>query len=310
MANKIDFDNIKVNNPRVQDYCIAGFTVRLAMNAEQPLWNQLGQYQPFAMEPDGGRQPLFTMSVIESENWCRGEHYEEEYRQDEEEMEIIAAHVDGYRCYMFLLFGKVACRVVTNADYSHAMVLLSNNELYGLNNAMMLTYAFATATKQTALFHSSVTAYQGHAYMFLGTSGTGKSTHSSLWLKNFSDAYLLNDDNPVFRVEDGVGYVYGTPWSGKTPCYRNERYPVGAIVQLCQAPYNKITRLSPIKAYSHLLPSISGMRWDRSLAEGLHDVENWIVSNLPVYYLECLPDDAAAQLSNSTIVVKDNASSL
>ena len=168
----------------------------------------------------------------------------------------------------------------------------------------MLTYAFATANRQTVLFHSSVTVLDDYAYMFLGKSGTGKSTHSSLWLKNFPEAHLLNDDNPVMRVEDGKGYIYGTPWSGKTPCYRNLRYPIGALVQLKQAPYNKITRLAPIKAYSYMLPSISGMRWEKKLSEGIHFTENWIVSNLPVYFLECLPDDDAALLSKSVITVK------
>lgn len=304
MANKIDFNHIKVNNPRTEDFCIAGFVVRLVMNSESTLWNQLDQYQPFVMTPDPERENLFTMSVVEKENWYRGDVYEEEYRQEEEGMEIAAAHIDGYRCYMFVLYGKVACRVISDDDFKHVMVLLSNNELYGLNNSMMLTYAFATANRQTVLFHSSVTVLDDYAYMFLGKSGTGKSTHSSLWLKNFPQAHLLNDDNPVMRVEDGKGYIYGTPWSGKTPCYRNLRYPIGALVQLKQAPYNKITRLAPIKAYSYMLPSISGMRWEKKLSEGIHFTENWIVSNLPVYFLECLPDDDAALLSHSVISVK------
>jgi hypothetical protein len=305
MVNKIDFNQIKVNNPHVEDYCIAGFVVRLVMNSEARLWEMMDQYKPFVMEPSPDRKPLFTMSVVEKENWCKGNNYEEEYRQEEESMEIAAGHVDGYRCYMFILYGFVTCRVIANDDFSKAMVLLTNNELYGLNNALMLTYAFATASRQTVLFHSSVTVLDDYAYMFLGKSGTGKSTHSQLWLKNFPEAHLLNDDNPVMRVEDGRGYIYGTPWSGKTPCYRNLRYPIGALVQLKQAPYNKITRLSPIKAYSYLLPSISGMRWDKTLSEGIHFTENWIASNLPVYFLECLPDDAAAQLSHSEIAVKD-----
>ena len=304
MANTIDFNQITVVNPRIEDYCIAGFVVRLVMNRDSHLWEELNQYAPFAMSPDPDRKTLITMSVVDKDNWYKGGVYEEEYRQDEDFLEIGAGHIDGYRCYMFASYGRVACRTIVNSDYSHAMVLLTNNELYGLNNAMMLTYAFATARKQTVLFHSSVTVLDDYAYMFLGKSGTGKSTHSSLWLKNFPEAHLLNDDNPVMRVEDGVGYIYGSPWSGKTPCYRNLRYPIGALVQLKQAPYNHIQRLAPIKAYSYLLPSVSGMRWEKSLSDGIHETENWIVSNLPFYLLECLPDDAAAHLSHNEISVK------
>lgn len=59
-------------------------------------------------------------------------------------------------------------------------------------------------------------------------------------------AFLLNDDSPVLRVEDDVVRVYGSPWSGKTPCYRQECYKLEACVRLSQAPYNRITRLSRI----------------------------------------------------------------
>lgn len=304
MANNIDFDDIRVNNPREVDYCVAGFVFRIRMDGDNPVWNQMEQYSPFELPSDPRRQPLFTMSVVEKDDWRRGDHYEEEYRQEDEGMEIAAARVDGFRCFMFVLYGHVACRVVLNDDKSQAIALLTNDLLYGLNNALMLTYALVTANLQTVLFHASVTVLDDYAYMFLGKSGTGKSTHSSLWLKNFPDAHLLNDDNPVMRVENGRGYIYGSPWSGKTPCYRNLRYPIGALVQLEQAPYNRITRLAPLKAYSYLLSSISGIRWDKSFSEGLHKTEDWISSNLPVYYLECLPDDAAAVLSHSTISVK------
>ena len=103
--------------------------------------------------------------------------------------------------------------------------------------------------------------------MFLGHSGTGKSTHSSLWLKYIQGTALVNDDNPVVRVlEDGEVRVYGSPWSGKTPCYRNVSYPVGAIVKLDQAPYNEIQPLKGIRAYAAVVPSISGTHWNPGAA--------------------------------------------
>ena len=158
-------------------------------------------------------------------------------------------------------------------------------------------YALATSNLQTALFHSSVVSCDGYAYMFLGKSGTGKSTHSGLWLKHISGTELVNDDNPVVR--DGV--VYGSPWSGKTPCYRNVSYPIGGIVMLSQAPYNKIRRLSGIEAYVDLAESVGGKIWDSRIAEGLHQAENKLASTVPMWHLECLPDEAAARLCYDTI---------
>ena len=161
----------------------------------------------------------------------------------------------------------------------------------------MVMYAMATSNSRTALFHSSVVSYQGRAYMFLGHSGTGKSTHSQLWLKHIEGTELVNDDNPVVRILDNNEVrVYGSPWSGKTPCYRKVSYPIGAIVKLSQAPHNQIERLKGIKAYAAVMPSISGKRWDKKLAEGLHETENLLAQLVAIWHLDCLPDEGAAQL--------------
>jgi hypothetical protein len=49
------------------------------------------------------------------------------------------------------------------------------------------------------------------------------------------------------------------------------------------------------------VPSISGKRWDKLIADGLHQTENALAMHVPVWHLECLPDEAAAQLCCGTI---------
>ena len=143
--------------------------------------------------------------------------------------------------------------------------------------------------------------------MFLGESGTGKSTHSSLWLKYIKGTELVNDDNPVVRILDHQEVrVYGSPWSGKTPCYRNVDYPLGGLVDLAQAPYNNIRRLRGIEAYVALVPSISGMRWNEQMAQGLHDTEDLLAQLVPVWHLDCLPDEGAALLSHQSCTNGNN----
>jgi hypothetical protein len=106
----------------------------------------------------------------------------------------------------------------------------------------------------------------------------------------------VNDDNPVVTVVDGKPFVHGSPWSGKTPCYRNVTLPLGAIVVLSQAPYNRMEQIQGIQAYTELVPNISGKRWDSRIADGLHHTENVLVSMVPMFHLECLPDEAAVHL--------------
>ena len=260
------------------------------------LLGELRQYEPFLTDPT--EEQTFSVEVVDELPMTI---FHEELRQDDEGQVIVAGNLDGGEaCFEFWLGKKLCSTMLTDKDYRVAKVCVKQDWSFGVNNAMMVMYALATANSQTALFHSSVVSYQGKAYMFLGHSGTGKSTHSSLWLKHIEGTELVNDDNPVVRIIDGVARVYGSPWSGKTPCYRNVVYPVGAIVKLDQAPYNEIKRLKGVRAYAAVVPSISGKRWDKLLAEGLHETENLLAQIVPVWHLDCLPDEAAARLCCNT----------
>ena len=143
--------------------------------------------------------------------------------------------------------------------------------------------------------------YRGNGFVFLGKSGTGKSTHARLWLENVEDTSLLNDDNPVIRLEDDNVFVYGSPWSGKTPCYKNERIKLKAIVRLSQAPMNRIVKLNRLEAYASLISSCSCMKWVRSMSDGVCDTVEKVIGQCGCYFLECLPDKQAALLALHTV---------
>ena len=209
---------------------------------------------------------------------------------------------DGsYHIAMNELMGQARCVLKAQADFSRAHVHLTG-DMQGrstmLNCALMMVYAFAGAGQMTLLMHASVVRKSGQGYLCLGVSGTGKSTHTRNWLKYVEGTDLMNDDNPVVRVgEDGVVRVYGSPWSGKTPCYRRVEAPVGAFLQLKQAPYNKICRLGVVDAYASLMPSCSVMKWDRRDYMGTSDTVAKILASVPVFFLENLPDEAAVRMS-------------
>ena len=220
------------------------------------------------------------------------------------EIAIDALEEGGYRFRMRPLPGKpLAAELRTSPDFTRAQLLfLGEDHSFALNNSLMLLFAFASACHGALEMHSSVVMNEGKGYLFLGKSGTGKSTHSSLWLKHIPGTELLNDDNPILRLmPDGTARVYGSPWSGKTPCYKNMEVPAGAVVRIRQAPYNKIERLSGIQAYASLMASASSFRPFRELAEGWHRTLEGLVAVLPCYVLDCLPDQAAAELCYKTV---------
>ena len=249
-------------------------------------------YAPFAAD---GQPSVFSLSIERG----AAPSFTEELRQEDEGQVIVCGRTaDGQPVFEFVWAGATAGLLVCSADYREGRLATTGSHTkLAIDNALMVLYALATAGSGTVLFHAAVVSHGDRAYMFLGPSGTGKSTHARLWLKHIDGTELMNDDNPVVRIgADGRATVYGSPWSGKTPCYRNVSRELGAIVLLSQAPFNKIRRLGGLEAYAALVPSISGKRWDERIADGLHQTENALASTVPTWHLQCLPDEEAARL--------------
>ena len=142
----------------------------------------------------------------------------------------------------------------------------------------------------------------GKAYAFTAKSGVGKSTHTRLWREHIDGAVLLNDDSPMLRVEDGKVWAYGSAWSGKTPCYKQEKYPLAACVRLSQAPYNKMHKLHLLKGYAALHPSCPPeFAYDERIYSHISTTLGALLKIVPCWHLECLPDADAALMSYNTI---------
>ena len=177
-----------------------------------------------------------------------------------------------------------------------------NLSLRLLRFAIWVGFGLMTAAKGTIAIHSSCIVADGKAVIFLGESGTGKSTHTRLWRENIPGAVLLNDDSPIIRVIDGTAWVYGSPWSGKTPCYKAECYPLAACVRLSQAPYNKIHKLHVLKGYAALHPSCPPeFAYDERIYSHISTTLGEMLKSVPTYWLECLPNAVAAELSHKTV---------
>lgn len=298
----------------IRTFRVAGHLFSLSLPDKEGLWDALKQqYGPFETDGNASHQEelLFSIEVGEvadtEQKTCL-------YDSPTEDGETV---VKLYSCGDSYLFETspdhrlpTTARILSSADFRHAVLQLESMKksdvIFSINNAAMLMFAFSSATESTIEMHASVTLNSGRAYLFLGVSGTGKSTHSSLWLKHIEGSELMNDDNPVVRVmADGSVIAYGTPWSGKTPCYKNVSAPVGAFVQLRQDPENKIRRMSILESYASLYGSISGIKNDSSaMADGLNKTISRILGAIPCYHLDCRADREAALLCHETIAVK------
>lgn len=214
----------------------------------------------------------------------------------------------GYQFIIKDIAGHSCCMLQTNNNFTEALCALNGSQemrRFGLNNALMMMYAFRGSFFNTLLIHASLVRNNGYGYAFIAQSGTGKSTHTSLWLKHIEGSDLMNDDNPIVRIIDNKPMIYGSPWSGKTPCYRNIKAPLGAITKIDRAKQNSVERLSPTIAFSQILPSCSSMKWDKVVFRNTYDTVIKLIEAIPsVNVLHCLPDEDAARTCYNAIAIK------
>ncbi|MCR5520078.1 MAG: hypothetical protein K6F21_07070 [Bacteroidales bacterium] len=285
-------------------YKVAGHVFGVEIPDANPLCSQISQYEPFTCPAVDS--PVFSLVLADSVN---DEGKSLVYSGSEESGEPVIrlySLPDGWISEVAICPGRpISSRLYMSKDFSagRLQILRPSESLFALNNALMLMFAFRTAGMSTLEMHASVIVNGGRAYLWLATSGTGKSTHSSLWLKHVPGSHLLNDDNPIVRVmEDGHVEVFGSPWSGKTPCYRNEHYPAGAFTRIRRADHNAISRLNNFEAYALIYSSSSGFKFDPHMGDDLHATFEKVVGASPCFVLDCLPDADAARVSSGTLL--------
>ena len=151
------------------------------------------------------------------------------------------------------------------------------------------------------LMHASVIEVDGFAYAFSAPSGTGKSTHTSLWLKNIPNARVINGDKPLMRVEDdGTVTAFGTPWNGKENWGDNIKATMKAVCFLDRGEQNEIRRCGEEESIMRLAQQLylRGGRTSVNLQLLMMDA---LVRAVPFFVLKCNISDEAAWLSYRTL---------
>lgn len=288
------------------EYIVAQYRIRTTGNFSDLVACGVRGFAPFAVEADATQSAaleLYTESNIDKSSYSAlTELSRFGFEEDLAEC-ILYRHSSGYLFEMVKgnevhLFAKEDNSPRVESNYG----LLPKVDVSLLRFGMWMMFGLCTVPLGAIAIHSSVLVKDDLAVLCLGESGTGKSTHTRLWRENIEGTTLLNDDSPIIRMVDGVPTAFGSPWSGKTPCYRNLSYPIRGFMRLSQAPHNKIRRLSVLEAIGALLPSCPpAFAFDDALQDALCNTLSDMIATAPVFHLECLPNREAAELSYNTI---------
>jgi hypothetical protein len=129
----------------------------------------------------------------------------------------------------------------------------------------------------------------GRGYLFTGHSGAGKSTTAGLWEKE--DVLVLSDDRIILRCQDGVFWMYGTPWHGESQLAAAERTELSRIFVLGRGKQNELVPLSPAEAVSQLFARSFVPFYEPAALGYTLELLQRIAEAVPCAELRFVPDD-------------------
>lgn len=281
-------------------YCIGGHRISISYDGdEKALDILLHSFIPFKRLEDEGKDVLMHLEVVR-----RLKEVPESDRRLIRDVDtgngmtrVDKLNDGGYQFLVRDIHGTPCALLITTAKFDNCQCALRGGlatKRFALNNALMLAYAFSATYYDTLLIHASVIRHENRAYAFTAKSGTGKSTQVANWMRNIEGCDIVNDDNPIIRIIDGKPVLFGSPWSGKTPCYRDIQVELGGIVLIERDKRNHVTPLMPLNAFTTLLAACSAMKWDEDLYQRVCGTVSKFVESTKVVTLHCLPDADSA----------------
>ena len=286
-----------MRNTLLYIYKVAGFRFSVRVPADVDMESLLPSFVPFRCEEEG--EELFHLDACHASLPNDGTALLLEESVNDMGYSRLMKTDAGYQVMLRYTEQGSEHQMHTDRRFTQAQATINWSDPYAgavLCSLLRIAFAQAVVYRRAVSIHASVVHLDGKAYLFMGKSGTGKSTHSALWQETFEGCELLNDDNPTLRLTDKGVMAYGTPWSGKTPCYKNSCFPLAGMVRLRQAQQNRYTAQKDITAFITVLPGCSVIRKDTQQYDTLCATLLEITEKVKVGTLECLPNKEAAMV--------------
>lgn len=285
----------------MEDYYfkVAGFVFGITVPEGTDIEKLLPSFKPFRYSDTLKNEPLFMFHV----------HYEGFSEKSDTEYVFIDESLndmgrvrlysfsDGYYIRISFRNDEMEHCAVSDRSFKRTDAYINKDDRYAgdvVSSLLRMVYSQAIIPHGGISVHASSVILDGKAYLFMGKSGTGKSTHSALWIKSFQGCELMNDDNPTILINNDIVMASGTPWSGKTPCYKDVMLPVGGVVRLKQAGFNIFSTCDGFQAFINMLSGCSVIRKDVTLQNEMHRTLALVAELVTVGVMECLPDMDAA----------------
>ena len=278
----------------IRKYFIAGYNICIDYDNDAELEERLSEYvSSFSKEAD------ITINISKTNG-------EIEIRQDNliklsDIAYFYSTPKNDIVFYYDPAISKTVAKIVFEKDYKMADVYVYElKACHGVEDKMLIfnlvntIINYAVQMNNGFVFHSSSVCVDGMGVAFSAKSGTGKSTHTNLWLENFKGSFILNDDTPIISLaKGGVFTISGTPWAGTTGINKNITVPLKAVVFLERDSKNSIAQLPVQEAIKRFFEGIKTPLTDAMFSSALGTL-NKLLTSVPVYLLKCNMDTEAA----------------
>lgn len=159
---------------------------------------------------------------------------------------------------------------------------------YSLDSVLRILHSLILAERGGFLLHSASAICDGHAFLFSGVSGAGKTTITRLAPPEVT---LLTDEISYLRPSGGSYAAFGTPFAGELArSGENCSAPVSALFFLAQGPENRIDEMPSAEAVRRLMRNILFFAEDHVLVEKLFATACDFVTKIPIRRLTFYPD--------------------
>ena len=183
-------------------------------------------------------------------------------------------------------------------------------------------FAEALPLHNAILLHSACFDVEGVGVAFAAHSGTGKTTHMTLWQQLLGDRMtVVNGDKPIVRFFDepdgsSVGddahivpqdpsvFAYGTPWNGKEQLGCNMRTPLRHICFIERAEQNSCEPMTDTsEAINRIFNQVYMPKDPVALAKTM-ELINRLIDSVSLWKIKCNMDPSAAAVAYNTIFGK------
>ena len=154
-----------------------------------------------------------------------------------------------------------------------------------------LLFRHLLAEHHALLVHACGVAWQGRGYLFIGSSGSGKSTTARLW--KAAGSTVLNDDRVVLHASpDGV-FIHPTPWFGDYPDVGAEAVPLAGLYLLQKGSEVAFEPIRSARAAALLFAKSFPPLWDPERMARTLETLDLVCQQVPCAWLTVPPDQRA-----------------